>query len=374
MKMVNKTIVISQKDLKGISSGVQKKVHEEIRYFSQMGNKVYVVAEKIDKKAVISSGGIPAKTFRWPKSGYYRRLNYLKRATSLIKKLAPDLVIGHGDIVDQDICYIHNCVHLAHECINKKPIPENHEVALIHAKILTEQKFQKLVCNSNMMKRDLVKRFSIPPEKVEVIYPEFNPEVFNLDGSKLREKFRTQYKLSEQDVVLGLITSGNFKKRNLDLLIEAAQKLNVQGVKFKVVVAGKDKIDNYLEKIKLYNLLDHFIFVPGIKEVEQYYHGIDIFVLPAHIEEFGRSVLEAMSCGKPVVVSNMVGAAEILTDLSMEFVVKLFTAEELSQKLKMLINDSGLRTQLGTLNNSVAQSYSRQAKDQELSNLLNSIT
>lgn len=371
--MSKKTVLICQKDLKGMSSGVQRKVHEEIRYFSEKGYTVFVVAEKIDKEAVKKSGGIPVKTLRWPISGYYRRLNYLRRASSFIKKFAPNLVIGHGDIVEQDICYIHNCVHLAYETIDGKPIPSDHEVGQIHSKILTEKKFKKLICNSNLMKNDLTKRFSIPIDKVQVIYPEYDPDVFKLDGSALRNQFRQENNFDEHIVLIGLITSGNFKKRNLDLLIEAVKKLAQPKLNFKVVVAGKDNINRYVSKISELELNDYFLFLPGIKAVELYYHGIDVFVLPAHIEEFGRSVLEAMGCGKPVVVSGMVGASEILEGDSREFILSDLTASELFVKLSIIIQDKSLREELGVLNYKIAQNFSKKIKYGEFNNLIKEI-
>ena len=87
-------------------------------------------------------------------------------------KHKPKLVIGHGDILNQDILYIHNCVHLAYELVERKSLPEDHEVGSIHTSILTKGSYKVLICNSEMMKNDLVKRFKIDPEKAVVIYPE----------------------------------------------------------------------------------------------------------------------------------------------------------------------------------------------------------
>lgn len=351
-----KTILISQKDLHSTTSGVPRIVHQQIKYFSDSGSTVYAAAERIDKLAVESSGGIPVKTFRWPISGFYRRLNYIKRIQKLQKKLKPNLVIGHGDIIDQDICFIHNCVHLAHEKIHGTPMSSDHEVGKIHREILTQQRFKVLVCNSLMMKNDLIQRFSIPESKVEVLYPLFKADKF-YPGSGERAKTRETFGFMEEDVVLGFITSGNFKKRNLSLLLEAVAELSKEGIFPKVLVAGKDKTSPYEEEAKRLHIENQIVFAPSIKEVENYYACSDIFTLPARIEEFGLSIMEAKACAKPVVTTDMTGASEIFEGESKGFVLHNPDAKMLANKLKPLIQSAQLREKIGKLNSEAAKSF-----------------
>lgn len=372
--MIRNRILISQKNLSGMNSGVHRKVHEEIKYFSSCGCEVYVVAERINDKSVRESGGVPYKTFRWPFRGYYRRLSYLKQTDKAIKSLNPCLVIGHGDIVEQDICYIHNCVHLASEMVYGKPLPARNDVGRIHKKILEEQKFKILVCNSNLMRDDLVARFKIPKEKVVVVYPEYDASKFFPDNTHAREKTRQKLGVNEDDVLLGFITSGAFRKRNLDVLIDAVAKLQMHGVgAFKVLVAGKDKVAEYKDKIKALGLEDLFVFSPPVVDVERYYNAIDAFVLPAFLEEFGRSVLEAMACAKPVVISNMVGCSEILENESRDFVLNELTADELFTKLKAIILNDEIRIRLGKINYDVARNHSNVERNKEFTAVLRKI-
>jgi UDP-glucose:(heptosyl)LPS alpha-1,3-glucosyltransferase len=363
---MTKKVFISQKDLIGIYSGVQRKVHEEIRYFAKHGFKVYVCAERINTDAVLKSGGIPTKTFRWPFSGLKRRLNYLKRAETKIKKIQPDLIIGHGDIVKQDICYIHNCVHLAHKLIHKIEIPENHEVGVIHSKILTEQNFKLLVCNSKLMQNDLTKRFNIPLEKSTVIYPEYSPKKFQKEDQALRENTRNSLDITDE-FVIGLVTSGNFKKRNVDGLLKAAANLNGN---FKILIAGKDKSEKFIQQSHELGIADKVMFARARTDVEAYYHAIDLFVLPAWIEEFGRSVLEAMGCSKPVIVSDTVGASELLRDKSSEFIIKADDTIKFTGLMQKLIDDSQLCLELAQLNYQIASENTDLARANDFSHML----
>lgn len=48
----------------------------------------------------------------------------------------PDVTVGHGDIQDQDVLTLHNCVFLASELIHQKPLDPKHEMALTHGPML----------------------------------------------------------------------------------------------------------------------------------------------------------------------------------------------------------------------------------------------
>jgi UDP-glucose:(heptosyl)LPS alpha-1,3-glucosyltransferase len=220
-----------------------------------------------------------------------------------------------------------------------------------------------------MMKKDLCHRFSIPEDKTEVIYPEYNPEKFNLENSKAnREQMRQNLGLKDE-VVIGLITSGNFKKRNVSLLLKALTLLEDK-TNLKVIIAGKDKQDAYREFIVENNLAEIVSFHPSINEVEKYYHAIDIFVLPALIEEFGRSVLEAMACGKPVIVSSTVGSSEILEGESKDYVLHDLTSQELTQKISSLLNSRDLRESIGSLNIETASKYTSEKQNEKFEKML----
>jgi UDP-glucose:(heptosyl)LPS alpha-1,3-glucosyltransferase len=360
---MEKTILISQKDINIIRSGVPRLVLSEIKFFKKYGHIAYAIAERIDHQSIKNAGGKSYKTFRWPISGFFRRKFYMQRVEKAIKKLKPDLVIGHGDIVNQDICFIHNCVHLAYQIINGKPLPSDHEVGKIHSEILTTQNFKVLVCNSQMMKTDLMDRFDLDDKKIVVHYPELNNNIFGTT----EDNIKAEIGVKNDAIVIGLITSGNFKKRNVKLLLESTYKLPKE-LNLHIIIAGKDKSEPFKELIEASN--HPITFLPPTDEVEKYYNSADIFVLPAHIEEFGMSVIEAMASKKPVIVSNMVGSSEILEGKSKTFILDDLSTGTLSKKIMELVESSDLRKELGELNKQISMNYSSQNQDEKFKSLL----
>lgn len=356
-----KNIVIVQKNLRDTTSGTARMVLLQARHFHSLGHRVFVIAEIINRHAVRQNGAIPLKTARLPlaRSGLRRKFFGLQ-AQRLIQKHGANLVIGHGDILQQEVLYIHSCIHLAHERLHGIPISATDPLARLHHQVLTSGSFSLLICNSNMMKNDLHNRFKVPLEKIHVIYPGLDPDHFNTDNSKeLRSVMRAELNIQDDEILIGLITSGNFQLRNVDLLLEAVSTLKSQtSVPFKILIAGKNKDPRFQSKAVQLNIANIVTFAPSILEVEKYYHATDIFVLPAHCEAFGLSVTEAMACAKPVVISAFVGGHEILEGESREYVLHDLNKDELVQRLRTLVEDSGLRSRLGSLNSNTVKMVS----------------
>lgn len=359
---MRKNIVISQRNLRHTTSGTPRKVHEETRYLSERGHRVYVLAERIDAHAVRESGGIPVKTRRWPIRNYTRRTYYDRQVRRFAEKNKPDLVIGHGDIIHQDILFIHNCVHLAHELVHGKPMDPKYPRGRIHHEILTRRQFRLLVCNSHLARQDLTRRFSIPDDCATVLYPEYNDRIFGPDDHEShRRRFRRQYHLEDDLFVIGLVTSGDFQKRNAELLIRAFHALRKQ-YPLRLLLVGENYPEPAATLVRQLGLDDTVIFAPCTDTVQIYYHGIDLFVLPALIEEFGRTVLEVMACGVPVIVGGRVGAAEILEGSSRDCILEDSSMETLCGKIVRLYENPSLRRELSELNHQTATRYCASAQ------------
>ena len=322
------------------NSGSARTAFENIHYFKSKGLEVHVAAMTMDDDAIRAEGAVPHKMIPWLKStGIIRRRWYNWQVQNLRKKLKPDITVGHGDIQDQDVVTLHNCVFLASELIHGGPLSSDHEMAKTHGPLLRNQGFKKLIANSNLMKEDLIHRFNIPTDKIEVIYPALDTKNF-FPRPESKAELRQRFKFDDK-VVVAFVTSGNFKKRGLDLFSQAIDALPEEiksMASFRVV--GKEAA----EASKL------ITFDPSLEDIENYFRAIDIMVLPARIEEFGRVIIEAMGCGLPVITTDKVGAAELLTGKSRRFVIPSNNPEQLSSAIDELIRDKQLREELGKLN------------------------
>jgi len=158
---------------------------------------------------------------------------------------------------------------------------------------------------SNMMRDQLVQRFSADPSKLFVVYNGVSPSLFN--GGRAR-----QPALGEKVVLFhGRLSI----QKGPDFFLKAARRvLDVMpGVQF--VVSGKGGMLQQLvnEAIAL-GIIGNVTFTGFVadEELPALYASADVYVLPSVSEPFGISVLEAMAAGVPVIVSKTAGVGESL--------------------------------------------------------------
>ena len=104
------------------------------------------------------------------------------------------------------------------------------------------------------------------------------------------------------------------EKKGVDILIEAYADIceNINSIPA-LVIAGPELESPFGRKIKKIVLendtLKNKIHFTGMLSGDAKwgaFHGSDAFILPSHQENFGIAVVEAMACGKPVLISNQV--------------------------------------------------------------------
>ena len=147
----------------------------------------------------------------------------------------------------------------------------------------------------------------LPQRELNVKYGIENPPDHSWE---MREAFlRRCPQVHDKPYILFL--SRIHEKKGVDLLIKSY--LNVaQDDSPKLVIAGPGMDTPYGEELK--RLVEqsnrkNAIFFPGMlkgKEKWGAFYGSEAFILPSHQENFGIAVVEALACGKPVLISNQV--------------------------------------------------------------------
>jgi glycosyltransferase involved in cell wall biosynthesis len=100
--------------------------------------------------------------------------------------------------------------------------------------------------------------------------------------------------------------------------------------------------------VRALDLVGRIGFVPFQREVAPVFRSLDIAVhASTRPEPFGLAVLEAMACGRPLVVSNTGGVCELVADGSNALTHAAGDAHELADRIAHLTRDPGLRERLG---------------------------
>ena len=348
------------------NTGASRVALSQALLLKELGYEVAVLAERGSTDTVESYGGRFIKLWRWPLKGAYRRFWFNRRVQAWTRRNKPDLLISHGDCESPDVVYLHNCVHLASQCIHGRELPQNHEVAAIHDHVLKGGKFRQVAVNSRMMGRDLVARYGISPDKIKIHYPGYNPKQFTVEQAHAgRQAQRGALGVNQDEQLIGLVTSGNFTKRNVaGFVAMAALMEQTSPGRYRFLVVGKDDAGPYQQQAREAGVAERMIWRSTIPEVETLYGALDLFVLPAHIEEFGLVGLEAMACGAPVLLNARVGSAELLDDYPELVMVAESTPQQWAERCTHLLESD---TQaLSAALASLARNYSHQAQNLKL--------
>ncbi len=151
-------------------------------------------------------------------------------------------------------------------------------------------------------------------------------------------------------------------KKGLDILAQAFGILAKGRDDAHLLIVGPDE-GGYEKKVKGWledeGVQDKATFTGMLKGEEKLsaIAGSDIFVLPSYSENFGMVVVEAMSCGLPVVISDQVGICDDVESANAGVVVET-DATQLAGALKRLLDAPGLCDEMGGRGRSlVARKY-----------------
>ncbi|MGQ9506348.1 MAG: glycosyltransferase [Candidatus Bathycorpusculaceae bacterium] len=160
-------------------------------------------------------------------------------------------------------------------------------------------------------------RFRVPLPKIELIHHGQGVDVnyFTPPSEKKKEKLFTVLFLGHKSLIKGV-----------PYLLEAWKKLNLKEAK--LIVAGyqdKEFIERYRRKVQFE--------APGVVNPLKYYHKAHIYILPSLGDSFPRTVLEAMSCGLPVIISDMTGIKDAIEGGREGFIVPARNVDAIAEKI-----------------------------------------
>ncbi|SHO42833.1 putative Phosphatidylinositol N-acetylglucosaminyltransferase [Nitrosotalea sinensis] len=203
---------------------------------------------------------------------------------------------------------------------------------------------------SNSEKEQMIQYLRIPEEKIHVIplgvdHDQFKPPP---DKFKARKKILGKFFIRDSPYFIHL-SETNFARKNILRMLEAFKKARGEGIKQKLIIVGKmePQVYNAAESIDGVIILG-FVSEEHLVELLQ---GADALIFPSLHEGFGLPAVEAMSCGIPVITSNVFGLPEIVGDGGMyvnpydtsDIADKIIEVSR-NEKLRLILADGALKT------------------------------
>ena len=148
--------------------------------------------------------------------------------------------------------------------------------------------------------------------------------------------------------VIGFIGRFDEPRKGLSILLESCALLLKSGVDFQLVIAGPGDPEPFIESISP-ELAERTHFLGRVSEARkhQLLRSFTVYVAPnTGGESFGIILTEAMAAGTPVVATNLPAFVDVLDGGSCGLTFEVGNSEELSSKIRILLQDKKEQTNL----------------------------
>lgn len=200
-----------------------------------------------------------------------------------------------------------------------------------------------IICNSKAVKNRLME-FGIPEKKLEVVYKGHDLKWYDVPANP---EF-SELNIPEDTLIL--ICLANLRPmKGSRILLEALNKLKVQGIKFKLLHIGSISDPDFLSGIKKLELENEIIPLGFRKDAITWLKHADISVMPSlKKESFSRAIVESMSQKIAVISTKIGGMSELITDKETGLLVEPGNADALAESIKILHDSPELRSKLAS--------------------------
>lgn len=175
-----------------------------------------------------------------------------------------------------------------------------------------------------------------------------------------RESIRNELSINNNEHILLFVGRLNAVK-GVNYLVSAMKTIHDTDRHSRLLIVGNDQgqrkiLDDLITKL---HLEDNICFIEETshENVFRYMMASDIFVLPSISEGFPLVLLEAMSCGLPIIVSNIGGMSEIIQDNRNGFLVQVGDPEDIAEKALLLLKNEDLRKKFSGNNLAEVKKY-----------------
>ena len=204
----------------------------------------------------------------------------------------------------------------------------------------------KIVVNSAAVQDHLVTR-GVKADRLELIHNGVDLAVFDAAHPRTDETRRT-LDLPPDTRLVTVVANLRHGVKNIPMFLRAADKISrrVSDATFVIAGEGEHKVD--LEAMAVQLGIERFVYFIGrCGDVPGLLAASTVCVLPSKAEGFSNSILEYMAAGKPVVVTDVGGAAEAIVDEETGYLVASDDDEAMAERVIELLRDNEKAAKFG---------------------------
>lgn len=212
--------------------------------------------------------------------------------------------------------------------INENVITVNTIMSLVNSRYYLEYRSDKLIAISISVKNQLINKFKIYENKINLIYNFAEPVSSEV------------YSDTTNEHGFNILAVGRYhREKNFETLLEAVKNLNIPNVKVNLVGSGNLKM-SYQRYINANNL--NVKLIPPQNDLSKYFLESRICVLPSIVDPLPTFLIQSGFYKKPFIGSNVDGIAETITDGFNGLLFSPKNPYELAEKITTFYNNPAL--------------------------------
>ena len=197
------------------------------------------------------------------------------------------------------------------------------------------------VLNSQM--KDYFAQFG--ESEIDIIPNAIRTKDFEFSSSK-RDSVRIQLGIDKMANVIGFV--GRFvHEKNLFTLLKSFAAVQHSHASVKLIMVGEGPLEyrlkEYVSKMKIDKSV---IFCGARSDIGSVLSAFDIFILPSYTEGQSTALLEAISCGRAVICSDIAANREVLTKNQEAIFIDPNDSNSLKSAIELLLTNKGIRAEL----------------------------
>lgn len=308
--------------------GAERFIERLIPKLAERGIDTTIIAQQWQSEPIATAViTVPA----WGISRRTKFQSFQNAVTDALKQCAKDgngfdLVQSHERITGVDIFRLGDGVHAAWLDRLRKTISglralwlgmdSFHNAVIAAERAMARDPNLHFVANSSLVAKEVNDYLQVPQERITLIPNGVDTKNFYPATDSQRQAAQEKLALTlglrigPQTLVVAVVGSG-FERKGIFHLIQACAKL--QDVV--LLICGKDKkSDKATALIRKLDAENRIALTGPLQDVRPLLWAANVFTLPSLYDPSSNAVLEALSCGLPVLVTQDVGMAWEITD------------------------------------------------------------
>lgn len=324
---------------------------------------------QVDVYALEWHGEVPPQVHLYilPSHGFTNHNRYSQFAKDFGNELTKhdyDIVIGFNKMPYLDIYYAADpCYEAMARRLRRwfyRIGPRYNYFSRLERSVFGPESTAKILVIAKGQQEDIIEYYNTPEKRFFLLPPWITQDRIPPENKQqIRKHLRDAYSIKDDEYLILMIGSG-FKTKGLDrALIAIANLPETIKQKTHFIIIGHDKPNPFVNQANKLGIQDRVRFLGGRTDAPLFLFSADLLIHPAYNESAGIVILEAITAGLPVLVTDICGYAFHVAEANAGIILESpFKQQKLDQTLEyMLTSDEKYTWQENALNYSNGKDF-----------------